>query len=86
MARPGDEPVARDASLEADRTSVAGDLMGDSWRRPWYAHVISYVVSVLLIVPAIWLCDWVLDGFHANVQDEHPPKFWRWKTDDGAAR
>jgi uncharacterized membrane protein YvlD (DUF360 family) len=66
MARPGDESVARDRSPAADRTSVSGDLIGDSWRRPWYAHVISYIVSVLLIVPAIWLCDWVLDGFHAN--------------------
>ena len=22
-----------------------------------------------------------LGGFHANVQDEHPPKFWHWKSD-----
>ena len=66
MARPGDAPVAGDQSLAADRTSVAGDLVGESWRRPWYAHVISFVVSVLVIVPAIWLCDWVLTGFHAN--------------------
>ncbi len=22
-----------------------------------------------------------LGGFHANVQDEHPPKFWYWKSD-----
>ncbi|HEX6148255.1 alkaline phosphatase family protein, partial [Nocardioides sp.] len=32
---------------------------------PWYAQALSYVVSVLAIVPAIWLCDWVLPGFHA---------------------
>ena len=28
-------------------------------RRPWYTYVISFVVSVLVIVPAVWLCDWV---------------------------
>jgi oligopeptide transport system substrate-binding protein len=28
-----------------------------------------------------------LEGFHANVQDEHPPKFWRWKAPaSGGAR
>ena len=65
MTQPGDVGVARDQARQVDRTSVAGDLMGESWRRPWYAHVLSYVVSVLAIVPAIWLCDWLLPGFHA---------------------
>ncbi len=32
--------------------------------RPWYTYVISYAVAVLLIVPAVWLCDWLLPGFH----------------------
>jgi uncharacterized membrane protein YvlD (DUF360 family) len=34
--------------------------------RSWYAYVISYVSSVLLILPAVWLCDWILSGFHAD--------------------
>ena len=45
---------------------VAGQLTRDSWQRPWYAHVIAYVVSVLVMVPAIWLCDWLLSGFHTD--------------------
>ena len=28
--------------------------------------MISYAVSVLLIVPAVWLCDWILPGFVAE--------------------
>ena len=27
-----------------------------------------------------------LGGFHANVQDEHPPKFWYWRSDEELAR
>jgi uncharacterized membrane protein YvlD (DUF360 family) len=45
---------------------VAGELTRESWQRPWYTHVISWVVSVLVMVPAIWLCDWVLPGFHTD--------------------
>ncbi len=59
-------PVDRDRPPESGRSGVAGDLARESWRRPWYAHVTSYAISVLLIVPAIWLCDWVLPGFQAT--------------------
>jgi len=45
---------------------VGGDLTRESFQRPWYAHVLSYVASVLVVVPAIWLCDWFLSGFHAD--------------------
>jgi oligopeptide transport system substrate-binding protein len=27
-----------------------------------------------------------LEGFHENLQDEHPPKFFRWKDGAGPAR
>ena len=59
-------PGARGRPVEAGRSAVASDLVRETWQRPWYAHVTSYVVSVLVIVPAIWLCDWVLPGFHAT--------------------
>jgi uncharacterized membrane protein YvlD (DUF360 family) len=50
----------------ARHSGVAGDLVSESWRRPWYAHLTSYVVAVLLIVPAVWLCDWLLPGFEVS--------------------
>lgn len=43
---------------------VAGALARESMRRRWYTYVISYLASVLVIIPAVWLCDWVLSGFH----------------------
>ena len=50
-------------------THVAGALTRESFQRPWYAHLISYGVSVLVIVPAVWICDWVLPGFHTDRPD-----------------
>ena len=66
-------PVDRDRPPESGRSGVAGDLARESWRRPWYAHVTSYAISVLLIVPAIWLCDWVLPGFKPRSWEVHSP-------------
>ena len=62
-ASPAREPDA--SSGTASTTRVAGALARESMQRPWYTYVISYVVSVLVIVPAVWLCDWLLPGFHA---------------------
>ena len=45
---------------------VSGDLVRESWRRPWYSQVLSFLVWVLVSVPAIWLCDWILPGFHTD--------------------
>ena len=50
----------------SSRARVAGALARESMQRPWYTYVISCVVSVLLIVPAVWLCDWILSGFHVD--------------------
>ena len=47
------------------RTQVAGELTRESWRRPWYAQLLAYIVAVLVTVPAVWICDWLLSGFHA---------------------
>ena len=64
MAESDTEPDRRAGAPGTKR--VAGDLTRETWRRPWYAHVISYVVSVLVIVPAVWICDWALSGFHTD--------------------
>ena len=61
-AIPPPEPESR--AGESSTAQVAGALARESMRRPWYTYVISYAVSVLLIVPAVWLCDWILPGFH----------------------
>jgi uncharacterized membrane protein YvlD (DUF360 family) len=61
-AIPRPEPKPR--AGESATALVAGALARESMRRPWYTYVISYAVSVLLIVPAVWLCDWILPGFH----------------------
>ena len=53
-------------SATSSTAQVAGALARESMRRPWYTHVFSYAVSVLLMVPAIWLCDWILPGFHVD--------------------
>ncbi len=45
---------------------ISGDLTRESWRRPWYSQLLSFLVLVLLTVPAIWLCDWILPGFHTD--------------------
>lgn len=66
MSEHDDVVAARGRADKPPQASVAGELVSESLRRPWYTHVISYVVSVLLIVPAVWLCDWVLPGFHAE--------------------
>jgi uncharacterized membrane protein YvlD (DUF360 family) len=59
---PPPEPQTRTG--ESSAAQVAGALARESMRRPWYTYVISYALSVLLIVPAVWLCDWILSGFH----------------------
>ena len=61
-AIPPPEPESRAGKSSTAR--VAGALARESMRRPWYTYVISYAVSALLIVPAVWLCDWILPGFH----------------------
>lgn len=45
---------------------LAGDLTRESWQRPWYSQATSYLVWVLVTVPAVWICDWLLPGFHAD--------------------
>ena len=60
----GEEP--QPSSVTSSTARVAGVLARESMRRPWYTHVFSYAVSVLLIVPAVWLCDWILPGFHVD--------------------
>ena len=60
-----DAPVAGGRS-GSPSSRISGDLTRESWRRPWYSQVLSFLVLVLLTVPAIWLCDWILPGFHAG--------------------
>ncbi len=47
-------------------SGISRDLARESWRRPWYSQVFSFLVWVLVSVPAIWLCDWILPGFHTD--------------------
>ena len=50
----------------AQAQGVARDLTRESWRRPWYSQLIAYLLWVLVTVPAVWLCDWLLSGFHTG--------------------
>ena len=50
----------------AQAQGVARDLTRESWRRPWYSQVIAYLLWVLVTVPAVWICDWLLPGFHTG--------------------
>ncbi|MCY4726755.1 alkaline phosphatase family protein [Nocardioides sp. STR2] len=59
-------PSGGDGPAPAPSTGIAGQLARETLRRPWYAQVVSFVVSVLFIVPAVWLCDWLLPGFHVE--------------------
>jgi uncharacterized membrane protein YvlD (DUF360 family) len=59
MAMTSHEPVST-------RAQVAGELTRESWRRPWYAQLVAYLVAVLITVPAVWICDWLVPGFHAG--------------------
>ena len=63
MAEAGAKASGRPGSPSA---RISGDLARESWRRPWYSQVLSFVVWVLVTVPAIWLCDWILPGFHTG--------------------
>lgn len=45
---------------------IAGDLTRESWQRPWYSQVTAYLLWLLITVPAVWICDWLLSGFHAD--------------------
>jgi len=48
------------------RAQVAGELTRESFRRPWRAQLGAYLMAVLVTVPAVWICDWLLSGFHAS--------------------
>jgi uncharacterized membrane protein YvlD (DUF360 family) len=61
-----DTGVAAGAQLDPSASRISGELARESWRRPWYSQVLSFLVWVLVTVPAIWLCDWILPGFHAD--------------------
>ncbi len=50
----------------AQAQGVARDLTRESWRRPWYSQLIAYLLWVLVTVPAVWICDWLLSGFHTG--------------------
>ena len=62
------------ADADADRTGrgpapargIAGDLTRESWQRPWYSQAGAYLLWVLVTVPAVWICDWLLPGFHTD--------------------
>lgn len=45
---------------------IAGDLTRESWERPWYSQISSFLLWVLITVPAVWICDWLLPGFHTG--------------------
>lgn len=59
-------PSGDDGSTTTGSARIAGQLARETRRRPWYAQVTSLLASVLLIVPAVWLCDWLLPGFHVD--------------------
>ena len=48
------------------RAQVAGELTRESFRRPWRAQLGAYLMAVLVTFPAVWICDWLLSGFHAS--------------------
>ena len=50
----------------APRGGIAGDLARESWQRPWYSHVTAYLLWLLVTVAAVWICDWLLSGFHTD--------------------
>jgi uncharacterized membrane protein YvlD (DUF360 family) len=64
--------VVADADAEeggrgsAPGRGIAGDLTRESWQRPWYSQVTAYLLWVLVTVPAVWICDWLLSGFHTD--------------------
>lgn len=45
---------------------IAGDLTREGWERPWYSQASAYMLWVLVTVPAVWICDWLLSGFHTD--------------------
>jgi oligopeptide transport system substrate-binding protein len=68
-----------------DALVAAAAAEADSARRmSFLAEAESILLSELPILPIYGyasqnLVNPRLGGFHANVQDEHPPKFWHWK-------
>ena len=59
-------PDMEPRKASAAAAQVAGELARETWRRPWYSQVISCLVSLLVIVPAVWLCDGLLSGLHVD--------------------
>ncbi|MGW6128400.1 alkaline phosphatase family protein [Cellulomonas sp. NPDC055163] len=45
---------------------LAGDLARETMRRPWFSRLGWYVASVLVTIPAVWLCDWLFAGLHVD--------------------
>jgi uncharacterized membrane protein YvlD (DUF360 family) len=58
--------TGEDSRRPESGSGIAGDLTRESWQRPWQSQVTSYLLWVLVTVPAVWICDWLLSGFHAD--------------------
>ena len=61
-----DADVAETSRGPAPAQGLAGDLTRESWQRPWYSQATSYLLWLLITVPAVWICDWLLPGFHTD--------------------
>ena len=63
---PADVDTEESGRGGAPSGGLAGDLTRESWQRPWYSQVTSYLLWLLVTVPAVWICDWLLPGFHTD--------------------
>src|SRR6187200_191553 len=61
-----DADAAKGVSGQSPGRDIARDLTRESWERPWYSQVTAYLLLVLVTVPAVWICDWLLPGFHTD--------------------
>ncbi len=61
-----DADVDRTGRGPAPGRGIAGDLTRESWQRPWYSQAGAYLLWLLVTVPAVWVCDWLLPGFHTD--------------------
>jgi uncharacterized membrane protein YvlD (DUF360 family) len=61
-----DADAAEGGRERASSRAIAGDLTRESWQRPWYSQVTAYLLWLLITVPAVWICDWWLPGFHVD--------------------